>query len=193
MSAAAAHAAAGGDAGRTGARDPARGNGRDHERERERAARPTLLQALQQTLLDVGGSFVERVELFMLELERAGRAAAQIVALVVVAAVLGVTAWLGVWALAAALLLTVGVPVIVVMAVVVVINAAAAWVAWRRARGLFGMLGLPATRRQLRVGSKDLDAVHPDPSSVHAQDPNSVHPEVSKGRVPAIPARDSSA
>jgi hypothetical protein len=117
------------------------------------APKPTLVQSVRLALLDAGSTLVERVDLFMLELERAAHSAARIVALMVVAAVLGVTAWLGAWVLAATLLLAAGVPVIAVMAVVVVVNAGAAWFAWSRARALFGTLALPATRRQLRAAS----------------------------------------
>lgn len=143
--------AAAGAAG-PGAATSAAGIARD-DHALDRASKPTLLEALRLTLLDAGTSFVERVDLFMLELEQAAHAAARIVALMVVAAVLGVTAWLGAWVLAAMLLLALGMPMLAVIAIVVVVNAGAAWYAWRRAHELFGTLGLPATRRQLRVAA----------------------------------------
>jgi hypothetical protein len=55
------------------------------------------LTSLQGLLRELTGLVSDRVELLSLELQRAGQVLAQIVALIVGAAILGMTAWLALW------------------------------------------------------------------------------------------------
>jgi uncharacterized membrane protein YqjE len=58
---------------------------------------PSLLSTLRGLWQELPGLLNDRVELLSLELQRAGSALVRIVMLVVVAAILGVTAWLVLW------------------------------------------------------------------------------------------------
>ena len=113
-----------------------------------------------ESSLDVAWSIVrelpallgDRVELLSLELQRAGDALVKMTVLAAAAAILALTAWLSLWGVLVGLLIALGWPAAGAHAMVVLINAAAAaWLLWR-ARGLFRLLGLPATRRHLMVG-----------------------------------------
>jgi len=118
---------------------------------RGRDAPPSAWQQLQQLLRELPHLLGDRVDLLALELERAGRALARIVVLIVAAAVLAVTAWLAAWVVVFMALLTVGLPPIAALAIVLLINAITAWLALARAQTLVGLLSLPATRRHLTV------------------------------------------
>ncbi|MBZ8142004.1 hypothetical protein CLD22_19115 [Rubrivivax gelatinosus] len=115
----------------------------------ERPARQGWLDALQSVLRELPGLVGDRVELFVLELNRAGRALAQIVALVVAAAVLGVTGWLALWAGITGALIDAGLYWGWALIAVLAANLLAAWLAVRRIRSLLPLLHLPATRRHL--------------------------------------------
>jgi uncharacterized membrane protein YqjE len=108
-----------------------------------------LLKSLQALLHDVPGLFTDRVELLTLELQRAGQALAQIVVLLIVAAVLGVTTWLVLWATLVIALLAAGLGWVGACLLVVVVNLAATALAVARVRRLLPRLRLSATRRHL--------------------------------------------
>ncbi|BAL95846.1 phage holin family protein [Rubrivivax gelatinosus] len=109
------------------------------------------LDALQSVLGELPGLVSDRVELFSLELVRAGRALAQILMLVVAAAVLAVTGWLALWAGVTVALLETGLHWAVALAIVLALNLAAALLALRRVRALVPLLRLPRTRRHLTL------------------------------------------
>lgn len=120
------------------------------------AADPLLpagwLDALQSIWQDLPGLVGDRVELLSLELQRAGQALAQIVALLVAAAILGVTAWLALWAGIAVGMVELGLHWALALSVVLALNAGVAWLATSRLRRLLPLLRLPATRRHLTPG-----------------------------------------
>ena len=115
------------------------------------AAPPTLLDQLGGIVRELPGLISDRVELLSLELQRAGKALLQIVALLVVAAILGVTAWLVLWAGIVAALVAAGAPLVLALAVALVSNVGASAFALWRMRRLLPLLGLPATRRHLTL------------------------------------------
>jgi len=128
----------------------------DHPRRLGDSTEP-LLAVLQRILNGLPGLVSDRVELLSLEMQRAGRALAQIVALLVAAAILGVAAWIAAWGgIALALIEGAGLHWGWALAVVLLCNAAAAWIAVARARQLFPRLTLPATRRHLTLGEDGL-------------------------------------
>ena len=108
------------------------------------------LAALQDLARELPGLVTDRLDLLGLELRRAGLALAQIAALVVAAAVLGVTAWLALWAGIAGALVRAGLPWAGALLVVLLLNLAACAALLLRVRGLLPRLALPATRRHLR-------------------------------------------
>ncbi|MBK1686402.1 phage holin family protein [Rubrivivax gelatinosus] len=109
------------------------------------------LDTLQSVLQELPGLVSDRVELFSLELVRAGRALAQILMLVVAAAVLAVTAWLALWAGITVALLEAGLHWAAALAAVLALNLVAALLALRRIRRLVPLLRLPRTRRHLTL------------------------------------------
>lgn len=109
------------------------------------------LDTLQSLLQELPGLVSDRVELLSLELVRAGRALAQILMLVVAAAVLAVTGWLALWAGATVALLEAGLHWAWALALVLALNLAAALLALRRIRRLVPLLQLPRTRRHLTL------------------------------------------
>ena len=114
------------------------------------AAPPASLTSQVQALLkDLPGLFSDRVELLSLELQRAARALAQIVVLMVAVAILGVTAWLLLWAGAIRLLMAAGLTLEGALAVGLVLNGVVMALAVQRMRRLLPRLALPATRRHL--------------------------------------------
>lgn len=108
-----------------------------------------LIDLAQALLRQLPGLLSDRVDLFALELQRAGGVLAQIVAMVLAVAILGVTAWLALWGAILWVLIAVGVPGLPALLAVLVVNLAAAWMAMRRARRLMPLLSLPLTRRHL--------------------------------------------
>jgi Putative Actinobacterial Holin-X, holin superfamily III len=117
----------------------------------EPAGAGSMWQQLQQLLRELPHLLSDRVDLLALELERAGRALARIVVLVVAGAVLAVTAWLAAWVVVFMALLAIGLSPIGALALVLMFNALAAWLAFEHAQKLVGVLSLPATRRHLTV------------------------------------------
>jgi hypothetical protein len=111
----------------------------------------SLLSALQALWRELPGLVSDRVELLSLELHRAGVALAQIVAMVVVAAILGVTAWLALWTGVVLALLAAGLHWAIALVVVLVVNVVSIWLAIARVKKLAPLLKLPATRRHLTI------------------------------------------
>ena len=109
----------------------------------------SLLRQLQDLLQDLPGLVGDRVELLLLELQRAARALVQIVALGVAVAILGVTAWLLLWTGAIRLLMLAGLSMDGALLVALAVNGLALGVALQRLRRLLPELSLPATRRNL--------------------------------------------
>lgn len=121
-----------------------------------------LLEQLQSLWRELPGLVSDRVELLSLELQRAVQALAQIVALMVAVAILGVTAWLVLWAGAIRLLVAKGMPWEAALLLAIVINGLAIVAALQRVRSLLPKLRLPATRRHLMLT--------PDPQPTEASD-----------------------
>lgn len=117
------------------------------------ADRVSLFDRLQALLDELPGLFSDRVDLLSLEARSAGISMAQMLLWMVAAAILGVTAWLGLWGGIAMALVVAGWPWQGVVAGVVIVNVLAAWIAVTRARALAPRLGLPLTRRHLRFGA----------------------------------------
>lgn len=115
------------------------------------AAPPSLLDQLGGMFRELPGLIIDRVELLSLELHRAGKALLQIVALLVGAAILGVTAWLVLWAGIVAGLVAAGMPLVWALAIALISNVGASAWALLRMRRLLPLLGLPATRRHLTL------------------------------------------
>ena len=116
-----------------------------------RPAREGWLAGVQSVLRELPGLVSDRVELLSLELQRAGRALAQIVVLVVAAALLGVTAWLALWAGVTIALLQAGLHWALALLAVLALNLVAAALALLRVKRLARLLQLPATRRHLTL------------------------------------------
>jgi hypothetical protein len=133
-------------------------------------AAPGLFDELHGLLGSLRAAWGERVELLSLELASAVRAAAQIVVLVVAAAIVAVTAWLGLWGVVAGALIGLGMPWALALLIVVAVNAVAALLALARARRLLARLSLPATRRHL--GLRPV----PSPSPAAAAPPMAMNP-----------------
>jgi uncharacterized membrane protein YqjE len=115
------------------------------------AAELPWLASLQQLLRELPGLVSDRLELASLELQLAGRVLAQIVMLVVAAAILGVTAWLALWGGLLFALIDSGLHWALASLMVLVLNLLACAAAVARARALAPRLRLPATWRHLGV------------------------------------------
>lgn len=119
-----------------------------------RAPRPeSLIELARDVMYDLPALIGDRVELFSLELHRAGLALVKVLALTVAAAILGVTAWLAIWSIGVGLLVAAGWHWAAANGLVVLINVGAAAWAVMRARRLMTHLSLPATRQHLSLGS----------------------------------------
>jgi hypothetical protein len=136
----------------------------------------TLLHAVQGLLRDLPGLVSDRVTLLSLELRRAGLAFAQIVALVVAAAILGVTAWLAMWVAIAGAVVALGVHWGLVALGVLLVNLAAMLVVALRARSLAHLLTLPATLRRLTVPDAHESATDRPQANNHEQQPTQPQP-----------------
>jgi hypothetical protein len=109
----------------------------------------SLTAQLMGLLHDLPGLVRDRVELLSLEVQRAAITLAQIMALVVVVAILGVTAWLVLWAAVIVALVQLGVPLGWALLMAVAVNLVAAWQGVVRITRLLPRVSLPATRRHL--------------------------------------------
>jgi uncharacterized membrane protein YqjE len=113
----------------------------------------SVIDLVRGVLQDLPGLIGDRVELFSLELRRAGIALVKVLALTVVATILGVTAWLAVWSIGVGLLIDAGWHAAAANGLVAGINLVAAAWAVHRVRALMKALSLPATRQHLLVGT----------------------------------------
>lgn len=121
------------------------------------------MESLQSIWRELPGLVSDRVDLLSLELQRAGRVLAQIVALLVGAAILGITAWLTLWAGIAVGLVELGLHWSLSLLLVLALNGGVAWLAIGRLRMLLPLLRLPATRRHLTPGRVTEPAAPPAP------------------------------
>lgn len=124
-----------------------------------------MLATISSLWRDLPGLFNDRVELLSLEMQRAGIALVQIVMLIVVIAILGVTAWLALWASVIIGLVALGLPVALALLVGLLLNAVAAAVALSRVRGLLPMLKFSATRRHLKFSPPGAPQTEPERTS----------------------------
>ena len=111
----------------------------------------STLDAVKALLAELPALFSDRVQLLALEMKRAGRALAQIMALLVAAAIFAATAWAALWAGAIVLLMRTGLSLGYVLLIVLLINLAAALAALLGIRKLARWLALPATVRRLTL------------------------------------------
>lgn len=109
----------------------------------------TLMAQLMGLLHELPGLVRDRVELLSLEVQRVAITLAQVIALVVVVAILGVTAWLLLWAAAIVALVQLGMPLGWALLLVVAVNLVVAWLGVMRIARLLPRVSLPATRRHL--------------------------------------------
>jgi len=145
----------------------------------DEAAGESLLDSLQALLHELPGLISDRVELFALELARAGRALARIVAWLVAIAIVGVTAWLALWAGLVVGLIQLGLHWAWALLIVLAINLVAVVVGLKQVRHLATRLSLPATRRHLTMAG----SIRPPPEPPAAAPPTAASP-------PAGPRRD---
>ncbi len=121
----------------------------------------SLMDTLRSLWHDIPRLLSDRVELFSLELHRAGLALLQIVVLGIGLAVVAITAWLILWSLIITGLTLVGLhwmgAFALALAVHVVIGA---WLVLR-AKTLLPMLRLPATRRHLMFSTSPVPVTSP--------------------------------
>jgi uncharacterized membrane protein YqjE len=111
----------------------------------------SVLQMLRGLVKDLPGLVSDRVHLLSLELRRAGIALGHMVVLGILAAMLGVTAWLALWIGLVAAALHFGMPWGWAWAIVMVLNLGGAFIAIKRVLALVGLLKLPATMRRFTV------------------------------------------
>ena len=109
----------------------------------------SLPKAVAALLQDLPGMLTDRVHLLALELRRATSALAQMIALVLVAAILGATAWIALWVGFVAALMAVGFGWGWAVLVVLLVNLGVAGWALARVKALAPLLALPATLRRL--------------------------------------------
>ncbi len=128
-----------------------------------RQAQPGWLEALQSIGRELPALVSDRIDLLSLELQRAGQALAQIVALLVAVAILGVTGWLALWAGIVVGLVELGLHWSLALLLVLALNAGSAWLVLARLRLLLPLLRLPATRRHLTLGRGSEPAAPPSP------------------------------
>jgi hypothetical protein len=116
---------------------------------------PAAPASIVQTLLSIGrelpGLLSDRVDLLALELARVVKALAQLVLMLVAVAVLGVTAWLGLWGAIVMGLLALGLPWGWVLLIILLVNLGSIGLLLSRMRTLLPDLKLPATRRHLTL------------------------------------------
>jgi len=127
------------------------------------APQPSWLASLQGLVHELPGVISDRVELLSLELQRAGQVLAQIVALIVAAAILAVTAWLALWGGVMVALIEAGLHWAAASLIVLFINLGACGWAVARVRALAPLLKLPATRRHLTLSQPSSASRSPPP------------------------------
>ena len=111
----------------------------------------SMFDAIKALLAELPALFSDRVQLLALELQRAGRALAQIIGLLVAVAIFAATAWAALWAGVIVLLLRTELSLGYVLLIVLAINLVAAVAALLGIRKLARWLTLPATVRRLTL------------------------------------------
>ena len=139
------------------------------------------MDTLQSLWQELPGLLSDRVELLSLELQRAGRALALIVAWVIAAAILGGTAWLLLWSAIVIGLVALGLPLTGALAAALLINGLGLLLVARQLRQLLPQLRLPATRRHLMFSTPSGPAGADNPGSPH-ENPS---PTAAQPRTPA--------
>ncbi|PTT86397.1 hypothetical protein DBR42_13695 [Pelomonas sp. HMWF004] len=122
----------------------------------------SLLRQFKAVWRELPGLVSDRVELLSLELQRAAQSLVEIVVLLVGVAILGITAWLCLWAALVGLMVSLGLPLFAALLVAVGLNLLATMVAVHRVRGLLPRLQLPATRRHLMLSPDPQPEDRPD-------------------------------
>ena len=110
-----------------------------------------IAQVLLSLLRELPKLVSDRVELLSLDLKRAGVALGQIIGLIVVLAILGVTVWLLIWAGVLLALVMVGLPRWGALLVAIAINSVALWWAVAQIRSRVPRLLLASFRRHLAL------------------------------------------
>lgn len=136
---------------------PPSSEGTPHQPSGGPAPKVPLFASLQGILRELPGLVSDRVEIFSLEMHRAGLVFARIAALALAAAVCVATAWIAFWAGVAFVMAALGAPWLATVALVLLVNAFAAWLAVRRIWKLAPRLELPVTRRHLTFKSRAAD------------------------------------
>ena len=114
----------------------------------------SIAEEARGLMADLPGLVTDRIRLFSLELERASSTLGQMAALGALAAVLGATAWIALWAGIAAALVASGLAWFWAALLVLAVNAAGgAWCALR-VKSLAPLLTMPATLRRLTEWSE---------------------------------------
>ena len=122
----------------------------------------SVFEALQSLLHDLPQVLGARVTLLSLELRRAMRALALLVALVLGAAVLLATAWIAAWWGVAAALIDAGLARHWVALLVLALNAGSAIGLLLYARAITHLLALPATVRSLTMSTREAERPGPE-------------------------------
>lgn len=151
--------------------------------------RPSLIATAGEWIAELPGLIGDRIELLALELKRAGLTLAQMAALAAVAVLLGLTAWLALWALVIGALYSTGLHWSLVLLIVLAVNAAGALWALLHMRQISPRLGLPATRRHLSFKSASPYAGAPAPSPAAAAAPHGPEHHAAPDPVAADAAR----
>ncbi|MCH7344737.1 hypothetical protein LZ017_15255 [Pelomonas sp. CA6] len=129
------------------------------------------LGGLQALLAHVLGLLGDGLDLLSLELQRALRVLERLLWLALLGGVAFATAWLFFWAGLASVLFDVGMPLSLACALIVFANAALLTWALGHARLLKPLLALPATRRQLGLGSRVGERPAAPPAAAPAPQP----------------------
>lgn len=113
------------------------------------APNDSVFGQLNGLLRELPGLLSDRFELLSLEMHRAAIALAQIVGLIVLIAVLGMTVWLALWGAVVAALVATGLALGWALTATLLVNLVAACWAGICIRKLLPRVSLPATRRHL--------------------------------------------
>ena len=130
--------------------------------DRARRGEVSLLEAIGLLIDDLPGLVSDRVHLLALEVRRAGLALGQMLALLVVAAIGALTAWIALWLGVVAGLLALELEWGWAVAIVFFVNAGLTWFAVSRASSMAPLLRLPATMRSMTFADLNPLDARPD-------------------------------
>jgi len=136
----------------------------------------SMLESVHALLGELPGIVSDRVHLFALELARGSQALGQMLLLALCAVILAGTCWVALCGGLALAAVHAGMHWSVALAAVITVNAALAFMIFRRVVALSALLRMPATLRHLTLASHHLPAGP-------AETPNTVSAPVSQGRV----------